>query len=87
MKLDLTFSKFIIKPFLATGIMALCSYAVYFVLGGINAGRMVTIIALAVAVIVYILAVIALKVFTKEEIYMIPYGQKLYKILTKIGVY
>jgi stage V sporulation protein B len=87
MKLDLPFSKFVVKPFLATIIMAVCSYAVYFVLGGINAGRMVTIIAIAVAIIIYILAVIVLKIFTKEEILMIPYGDKLYKLLKKLKIY
>lgn len=87
MKLDLTFSKFIIKPILATAAMGICSYAVYFLLGGINAGKMATIIAILVAILIYILAVIVLKIFTKEEIFMIPYGQKLYKILEKFGIY
>lgn len=87
MKLDLSFSKFVIKPILATTMMGICSYAAYFLLGGINAGKMVTIIAILVAILIYILAVIVLKIFTKEEIFMIPYGQKLYQILTKIGVY
>lgn len=87
MKIDLTFSKFIVKPFLATIIMAVCSYSVYLLLGGINAGRMVTILAILIAIIIYGLALIALKIFTKEEILMIPYGNKLYKLLEKIGIY
>lgn len=87
MKIDLSFSKFIVKPFFASLIMAVCSYAVYLLLGGINAGRMVTIIAISVAVVIYVLALIALKLFTKEEILMIPYGHKLYKILEKLGIY
>lgn len=87
MKIDLPFTKFIVKPFLATFIMAVCSYAVYSLLGGINAGRMVTIIAIIVAIVIYLLALIALKLFTKEELLMIPYGNKLYKILEKLGIY
>lgn len=87
MKIDLPFTKFIIKPFLATFIMAVCSYAVYILLGGINAGRMVTIISILVAIIIYILALIVLKLFTKEELLMIPYGNKIYKLLEKIGIY
>lgn len=87
MKIDLSFSKFIVKPFLASLIMAVCSYAVYLLLGGINAGRMVTIIAILVAIVIYALALIALKLFTKEELLMIPYGHKLYKILEKLGIY
>ena len=87
MKLDLKFSKFILKPTIAAGMMAICSYVVYFILSRIHPGNMVTIISILVAVIVYALAVIALNIFTKEEILMIPYGQKIYKILNKIGVY
>lgn len=87
MKLDLTFSKFILKPTLATLMMGICSYAVYLLLGGIIAGKLATIIAILVAVLVYGLAVIALKIFTKEEIFMIPYGNKLYKILEKLKIY
>ena len=50
-------------------------------------GKMATIIAILVAIIIYIISVVALKIFTKEEIFMIPYGQKLYKILEKLGIY
>lgn len=87
MKLDLKFSKFVIKPFLATFVMAVCSYGVYLLLGGINAGKLVTIISILVAIIIYVLALIVLKLFTKEELLMIPYGNKLYKILERLGIY
>ncbi len=87
MKIDLPFTKFIVKPFIATFIMAVCSYAVYLLLGGINASKVVTIIAIIVAVIMYSLSIIVLKLFTKEELLMIPYGNKLYKLLERIGIY
>lgn len=87
MKLDLNFSKFIAKPFLATLAMGICSYAVYFILNGIIAEKLATIIAILFAVVIYAISVIVLKIFTKEEIFMIPYGQKLYKILEKFGIY
>ena len=86
-KLDLGFVKFVIKPILATIIMAICSYFVYMLLSGIIMERLATIIAIVFAIIIYVLAIIALKIFTKEEIYMIPYGQKIYKVLQKIGAY
>ena len=87
MKLDLTFSKFVTKPALATVFMGICSYAVYLILTSINIGKLATIIAILVAVLIYGLAVIRLKIFTKEGLFMIPYGQKLYKILEKFGIY
>ena len=87
MNIKFTFSKYIIKPILATIIMSVCSYAIYLVIKGIIFGKIATIIAIGSAVIIYILAIVALKVFTKEEILMLPYGQKIYKLLEKFGIY
>lgn len=86
-KLNLTFSKFVIKPFIATAIMGVCSYFVYFNLKGIIIERMATIIAILVAVIIYALAVVILKIFTKEEFKMMPAGDKIVKVLEKIKIY
>ena len=61
-------SKYIIKPALATGIMA-------------------TILAIGVAVIVYVLAIVALKVFNKEEIQSLPAGNKICTVLEKLKIY
>lgn len=85
--LNLNFKKFVVKPFLATAIMGICSYAIYLILSGINLGNLATIISLIVAVIVYIIAIIVLGVLSKEELFMIPYGSKMYDVLKKIGVY
>lgn len=86
-KLDLTFSKFVLKPILATAIMGICSYYIYFVLNGIIVERLATIIAILAAVIIYILAIIALKVFAKEELKMLPAGDKITRILEKFKIY
>lgn len=87
MKLNLSFSKFILKPITATTMMAICSYAIYLLLNCIIAEKLATIFAILFAIIIYIFAVIVLKIFTKEEVAMIPYGQKIYKILEKVGIY
>ena len=86
-KLDLGFNKFIKKPVLATGIMGICSYFIYILANSIIPGNRATIIALIFAVIIYVLAIITLKILTKEEIYMLPQGQKIYRILIKLGIY
>ena len=86
-KLDLTFSKFVIKPILAVTMMGICSYFSYVTLSGIIAQKLATIIAIAIAVIVYVLAIVALKVFSKEELEMIPGGKKVCKVLVKLKVY
>ena len=86
-KLDLPFRKFVLKPALATGIMGTCSYTIYLLLTRINFGNKATIISILCAVIIYILAVIALKIYSKEDIYMLPKGEKIYKILEKLKIY
>ena len=86
-KLNLTFSKFVIKPILATTIMGICSYFIYSTLSGIIVERLATIIAIVVAVIIYVLAVIILKIFTKEELKMMPLGNKITTFLEKLKIY
>ena len=86
-KLDLPFRKFVLKPALATGIMGVCSYTLFLVLKGINLGNKATIISIIFAVIIYILAVVVLKIYSKEDIYMLPKGEKIYKILEKLKIY
>ena len=86
-KLDLTFSKFVIKPIIAVTIMGICSYFIYLTLSGIIAEKLATIIAIAIAVVVYALAIVALKVFSKEEIQMMPQGNKICKVLEKLKIY
>ena len=86
-KLDLPFNKFVIKPAIATTIMGICSYTVYLLLKGIISGRLATIVSILFAAIVYVLAVLALKIYNKEDIYMLPKGEKIYNILEKLKIY
>ena len=86
-KLNLTFTKFVIKPTIATAIMGVCSYFIYLTLKGIIIERLATIIAIIAAVIIYILAIFALKVFSKEEILTLPMGNKICKVLEKLKIY
>lgn len=86
-KLNLTFSKFILKPAIATTIMGICSYFIYLSLKGIIIERLATIIAIVFAILIYIVAVLKLKIFTKEEFKMMPSGDKIIKILEKFKIY
>ncbi len=86
-KIKLGVKRFVIKPILATIIMAICSYFIYSVLLGIIAEKLATIIAIILAMIIYALAIIALRVFTKQEIKMLPAGNKICIILEKLKIY
>ena len=87
-KLDIKPIKFVIKPILATFIMCITSYYLYTILIKLAlSAKIATIIALVFAVIIYLLSIIALKIFTREELHMIPYGNKLCKMLERLGIY
>ena len=86
-KLDLPIKKFVLKPVFATVIMGICSYTLFLILNVIKFGKMATIISIIFAVITYLAAVVALKIYSKEDIYMLPKGEKIYKILEKLKIY
>ena len=87
-KLDLSFKKFVIKPGIAVGIMGVCSYTVYNLLSNTFLhGNKATIISIIFSVIIYLMSVVALKIYSKEDIKMLPKGDKILNILTKMKIY
>ena len=86
-KLKLNISKFIVKPVIATFGMCVCSYFIYSILVGIISAKIATLVGIAVAVVIYLILIVILKIFDEEEIMMIPYGTKIHKILQKLGIY
>ena len=87
-KLDFSISGLIVKPLIVTVMMSVISYAIYqgiLVLG--VAGRIATIIGIGMAVVVYAILVILFKILSKEDIEMLPNGEKIYRILQKLKIY
>lgn len=85
--INLKFSKFVFKPILATAIMGICSYFIYSALSGIIIEKLATIVAIVSAVIIYAMAVVVLRIFSREEMQMMPAGNKICKILEKLKIY
>lgn len=81
MSIKFEIDKFLFKPIIATVIMGAVSFLAYINLKFTN--NINLIISIFLGIIIYIFAIIILRIFSKEEIYMIPYGQKLYKKMTK----
>lgn len=83
--LDISFNlnKFLIKPVIASIIMVLSSYLIYIKLYLLIPQKILLIISLGIGIIVYIISIFALKILSEEEIFMIPYGQKMYKRIKK----
>lgn len=73
-----------IRPILATIIMIFSSYGVYKLLISVISLKIATIIAILVAIFMFGLSVLFLRIFAKEEIQMLPNGEKLYKALRKL---
>ena len=86
-KLDLNFNKFVLKPCVATAMMCVCSIFTYNFCSTITNLKISTLISIFVAIVIYILSVTVLKIFSKEEIYMIPFGHNIYELLVKFGIY
>ena len=87
-KLDIKAVKFVVKPIFATFIMCVTSYYLYTILINLALStKIATIIALVFAIIIYLISIIILKIFTREELHMIPYGCKICKMLESLGIY
>lgn len=86
-KLKLNLKKYVIKPILATIMMGVCSIFTHNFFICMISEKLSTIIAIIIAILIYIISVIILKIFSKEDMYMIPFGQKIYKILRTVGIY
>lgn len=86
-KIDFKFIKCIFKPIMATLMMSVISYFIYINFNSIISDRIATLISIIIAVIIYTVLVILLKIFTKEEVLMLPYGEKIYNFLTITGIY
>lgn len=86
-KIDTKLTKFVIKPILASAIMSIISYGLYINIINFIGIKLATIICIVCAVITYMLSVVTLKILTKEEILMLPLGNRIYKVLNKLKIY
>ena len=85
--LNITFKKNIMKPVFSAIFMGAVAYGTHYFLSGIIGNSQATIIAILVGAITYGIMIAITKTLTKEEIYMIPFGTKIYKLLVKLKIY
>ena len=78
-KLNLRINKFLIKPLISSTLMGAVSWIIYTMLGKNVEQNKLLLITLLIGFMTYIILTILLKNLSKEEIFMLPYGQKLYK--------
>lgn len=74
-----------VKPVLAVGIMGVVTYFFHMWFATyIKSGSIATIISILVAVVVYLLSILWLKILDREDYHMLPYGDKIYAFMQKI---
>ena len=83
----MNFKDHILKPILASAIMGLMVYITYRLLILVIGNSISTIISIIFGAVVYVLIVLLMKILKKEDIYMIPFGTKIYKVLVKLRLY
>ena len=86
-KMNITFSKNILKPAFSAIVMGMVAICTHYYLEGIFGNSIATISAIVIGALTYGAMIAFTKTFSKEEIFMIPYGTKLYKILLKLKIY
>lgn len=81
--IEFKISKFFIKPVICSIFMCAISYIIYNNLN-INLSKNILLItSLLIGIFVYIISIFSFRILSEEEIYMIPYGQKIYKFMHK----
>lgn len=86
-KMDIKFTKHILKPLFSAGVMGVVAYGTHYFLLGILGNSKATILAICLGAITYGIMIIITKTLNKDDMYMIPFGTKLYKVLVKLGIY
>lgn len=79
--------KRIIKPIIASSIMIIVLIYTYNNLLSILSQKMCILISLLVAIFTYIIGLILLRVFSKDEILLLPKGENIYNLLKFLKIY
>lgn len=77
------FGKVFFRPFLSSVICVLSAFGVYKLLS-VRFTRLATLLAIAFAVLVYVIAIFLTKAITEDDVMMLPKGEKLTKLLKKL---
>lgn len=79
--------KHIVKPLLAGLIMGAVIFFINYLFNGVIRKSILTIINIMIGAVVYLISVFALKILSKDEILMLPKGEKIYNLLVKLKFY
>ena len=77
-------SKLFVMPFVSALISVALGVAIYMIMSTFVDSRAIILCVVAIVVLIYLVSIIKLKVIEKDEILMLPKGESIIKILTKI---
>jgi len=86
-KMEHDIKNHVVKPVFSACIMGFVVFGLYKLLITNFGNSISTVVSIIIGAIVYVLMLLVTKTLKKEDFYMIPYGTKIYKLLTKIGIY
>jgi len=86
-KLNVNIVKCFIKPAISAFIMGIVVYFSHKLMVEGLGNTITTVSSIGIGVITYAIMILVTKNLSKEDLYMIPFGTKLYKILVKVGLY
>ncbi len=82
-KIKLSLKEFLLKPVLCVGIMGIFTFGVYDGLSPFTDWRIAMLLSVLISVLVYFLMVIFTKTLKKDEILLLPKGEKLLHLMEK----
>lgn len=86
-KLNINFKKNILKPLFSSIVMGIVAFDTHYFLSKAIGNSKATIIAILVGALTYGIMIAVTKTLSKEELYMVPFGTKIYKVLVKLKIY
>ena len=84
LKLKFDKKKMIVKPIIATLLMGIIAGICYYILNKLIGNTLGTIISIIIGACAYVIILLLLKTLSKEDVQTIPFGNKIYKVLTKL---
>lgn len=73
------------KPLLAGGLCGIGAWAAYGLLLRVVSSTLATIGSIGIAAVIYLISVLLLRIITKNDLLMVPNGEKIAKVLEKLG--
>ncbi len=79
--ISFSFARTFLKPLISAGVMGVFAYLLYPPVAGILGAKLGVLVVIALAAVIYLLMLIATHALPKEDVLMLPKGEKIASIL------